>query len=269
MGLKNLGRCLRRGGAGGVHRRHRRPTLARVLLGWARRTPAACHGRPRRIMRGGVYPAPAPERGSVQASAGRSWPPPSTDELAAILFTSGSTGRAQGRGLHARHLRRPGRAAAAIVRHRAGRDRPAARFRSSACSPRRLGMTAIVPEMDPTRPGQVDPRRSSEAIEHFGVTNLFGSPALLHRVGRAYGAAHGIRLPTLRRVISAGAPVPAKVIDATVRHARRRRPDLHPLRSHRGLAGGHHRQRRDIGPRPARRTAEGAGRLRRAGRSRA
>jgi acyl-coenzyme A synthetase/AMP-(fatty) acid ligase len=73
-------------------------------------------------------------------------------------------------------------------------------------------MTAILPEMDPTRPAQVDPEKIIQAIHHFGVTNLFGSPALIQRVGR-YGAAHGIRLPTLRRVISAGAPVPAKAIE--------------------------------------------------------
>src|SRR5581483_7462259 len=47
---------------------------------------------------------------------------------------------------------------------------------------------------------------------HFGVTNLFGSPALIRRVG-AYGAAHAVRLPSLRRVISAGAPVPAAAIE--------------------------------------------------------
>jgi len=41
---------------------------------------------------------------------------------------------------------------------------------------------------------------------------MFGSPALLHRVG-AYGAKKGLRLPTLRRVISAGAPVQAAVIE--------------------------------------------------------
>ena len=75
-----------------------------------------------------------------------------------------------------------------------------------------LGMTAIIPEMDATRPGQVNPARIFEAIEAFGVTNLFGSPALLRRVGEA-GARRGVRLPTLRRVISAGAPVPASVLE--------------------------------------------------------
>ena len=51
-------------------------------------------------------------------------------------------------------------------------------------------MTAIVPDMDPTRPAQVDPEQIFEAIDDFGPTNLFGSPALLRRVGPA-GAARG------------------------------------------------------------------------------
>src|SRR5262249_23718103 len=42
-----------------------------------------------------------------------------------------------------------------------------------------LGMTAIVPDMDPTRPALADPAKLVETIEDFGVTNLFGSPALL------------------------------------------------------------------------------------------
>jgi acyl-CoA synthetase (AMP-forming)/AMP-acid ligase II len=79
-----------------------------------------------------------------------------------------------------------------------------------------LGMTAIIPDMDFTRPGRVDPRKIIEPIHDFGVTNLFGSPALIDRVGR-YGVEHDIKLPTLRRVISAGAPVPAKVLERFAR----------------------------------------------------
>jgi acyl-CoA synthetase (AMP-forming)/AMP-acid ligase II len=41
---------------------------------------------------------------------------------------------------------------------------------------------------------------------------MFGSPALINRVGR-YGEAQGIKLPSLKRAISAGAPVPAAVLE--------------------------------------------------------
>jgi acyl-coenzyme A synthetase/AMP-(fatty) acid ligase len=65
--------------------------------------------------------------------------------------------------------------------------------------------------MDPTRPAKVDPRKIVEAVVNHGVTNMFASPALLDRVGR-YGKTNGTKLPSLKRVISAGAPAtPANI----------------------------------------------------------
>lgn len=74
-----------------------------------------------------------------------------------------------------------------------------------------LGMTAVIPDMDPTKPALVNPRKIIEAIENHGITNMFASPALLNRVGK-FGKENKIKLPSLRRVISAGAPVtPANI----------------------------------------------------------
>ncbi|MCP4670065.1 MAG: AMP-binding protein, partial [Desulfobacula sp.] len=74
-----------------------------------------------------------------------------------------------------------------------------------------LGMTAVIPDMDPTKPALVNSEKIIEAIEDQGVTNMFASPALLNRVGK-YGKENSIKLPSLRRVISAGAPVtPANI----------------------------------------------------------
>ena len=69
-----------------------------------------------------------------------------------------------------------------------------------------LGMTTVVPRMDATRPASVVPSRVVGAANRFGATVMFGSPALLDTVSRAGGS-----MPTLRRVISAGAPVPRPV----------------------------------------------------------
>jgi acyl-CoA synthetase (AMP-forming)/AMP-acid ligase II len=74
-----------------------------------------------------------------------------------------------------------------------------------------LGMTAVVPDMDATRPARVNPAHIAGPIRKFGVTDMFGSPALLRRVADG-GLAPG-SLPSLRRVISAGAPVPADVLE--------------------------------------------------------
>ena len=79
-----------------------------------------------------------------------------------------------------------------------------------------MGMTAIVPRMDFTRPARVNPREVIEPIQRFGATNMFGSPALLNAVGR-YASRRidghvAEPMPTLKRVLSAGAPVSAEII---------------------------------------------------------
>jgi acyl-coenzyme A synthetase/AMP-(fatty) acid ligase len=69
-----------------------------------------------------------------------------------------------------------------------------------------LGITSVIPDMDPTKPALVDPKKIIDTITDQGITSMFASPALLNRVGK-YGKEKGIKLPSLKRVISAGAPV--------------------------------------------------------------
>ena len=73
------------------------------------------------------------------------------------------------------------------------------------------GISTVIPDMDPTKPAHVDPERIIRVVQQYGITNMFGSPSLLNRVSR-YGEANKIKLPTLKRVLSAGAPVPAKTV---------------------------------------------------------
>jgi acyl-CoA synthetase (AMP-forming)/AMP-acid ligase II len=74
-----------------------------------------------------------------------------------------------------------------------------------------MGVTTVIPDMDPTRPARVDPKNIIEHINDWKVTQAFGSPALWNVVGR-YCENHKIVLPTLKRVLSAGAPVPPHVL---------------------------------------------------------
>lgn len=75
-----------------------------------------------------------------------------------------------------------------------------------------MGVTTVIPDMDPTNPAQVDPLLILEAIRDQGVTQAFGSPAIWNRIGR-HCEATGEKLGSLKRVLSAGAPVPVHVLD--------------------------------------------------------
>ncbi|HDQ34838.1 MAG TPA: peptide synthase, partial [Chloroflexi bacterium] len=74
-----------------------------------------------------------------------------------------------------------------------------------------LGVTTVFPDMDPTKPAEMDPATLVEFIQTFGVTNSFGSPVIWQRVA-CYCLKHGITLPSIRRILMAGAPVPPALI---------------------------------------------------------
>ena len=186
--------------------------LGRVLFGWARgsirRKVWVGKGR----FAGGIgYPAlrALGEKQLAGKPGGAVAVDP--DDPAAILFTSGSTGIPKGVVYRHRHFVAQVDLLRAAFDIRPGEiDLPT--FPPFALFDPALGMTTVIPDMDPTRPALADPVRLIRTIEDFGISNLFGSPALVDTLSR-YGAVRGIKLPTMKRVISAGAPVPLPVIE--------------------------------------------------------
>jgi acyl-CoA synthetase (AMP-forming)/AMP-acid ligase II len=185
-----------------------RAQVARKILGWARESVELLVTAGPALGLGGINLEKLRKMGDT--GAGEMMHGVQPDDIAAILFTSGSTGPPKGVVYRHRHFN----AQVEMLRSAFGitpGEVSLPTFPPFALFDPALGMTTIVPDMDPTRPAQANPAKLVDAIEQFGVTNIFGSPALLDTLSR-YCVDQGIRLDSVTRVISAGAAVPVRTI---------------------------------------------------------
>lgn len=206
IGPRSLGVCLGEAEPEafvGVPRAH----AARVLLGWARDSLRTLVTVGRRLGWGGY------RLDALRDPAGPPHPiaEVSADDVAGIFFTSGSTGIPKG--VVYTHRIFAAQLELLVERFHFDEDEAAlATFPPFALFDAALGVTAVLPEMDASRPVRADPARLIEAIETHGTTRMFGSPALIDRLSR-HCQAHGLRLDPVRRVLSAGAPVRADIVE--------------------------------------------------------
>ncbi len=228
MGVKNIGKCLAEAEPEafiGIPKAH----LARWVIGWGKKSlkRLIAVGRGAEWCRflgrdvtvwdeSGFMHRAFPSCANGGEASLPSMAQTSADEAAAILFTSGSTGVPKGA------VYSHGNFAAQIEMLRSAfsiqpGEIDLCTFPLFALFAPALGMTAIVPRMDFTRPARIDPPEIANPIAQHGVANLFGSPALLNRMGRFYEDSD-IQWPSLRRVLSAGAPVSAEIIQRFAKH---------------------------------------------------
>jgi acyl-CoA synthetase (AMP-forming)/AMP-acid ligase II len=121
-----------------------------------------------------------------------------------IAFTSGNTGVPKGVIFTQRIFDAILASLGSLISPREG-DVDLSTFPPFALMGPAMGVPAVIPDMDATRPGQADPRKLVTAIFEQQCTNMFASPALIEKIGR-YCQEHQIKLSTLRCVFSAGAP---------------------------------------------------------------
>ena len=208
MGIKNLKACLGQAEPEafvGVPKAH----FARKLFGWAKRSVritvnagewkffcTASTGE----MRRDLTPRPPLRSGEGEQ-----------DKLAAILFTSGSTGIAKG----VEYTHAIFSAQIELLKATYGIEPGEIDFCTFplfALFGAALGMTCVVPEMDASRPADIDPAKVRAQLRRFGCTNLFASPAVLKRLANEPGA-DPADYASVRRVISAGAPATPAVLE--------------------------------------------------------
>ncbi len=132
------------------------------------------------------------------------------DDLAAIIFTTGSTGPPKG----VQYTHGIFHAQLELIRSYYGigpdeTDQPA--FPLFALFSTALGAKAVLPDMNPAKPAQVDPAKFISSITECGVTYSFGSPAIWNVVSQ-YCLDQKITLP-IRKILMAGAPVSGELIN--------------------------------------------------------
>jgi acyl-CoA synthetase (AMP-forming)/AMP-acid ligase II len=175
--------------------------------------PAAFRSVRRSFVVGPALPGCGPSLAALEAAGAAAAPETfaaGPDDLAAVLFTSGSTGPAKGA------LYTHGNFAAQVeLLQRSYRFKPGERdlaaFPLFSLFDAAFGMTSVIPALDPSRPGRCDPAKVVAALREQRCTTAFGSPAVWRRVA-PWCLARGIRLPELRRVLIAGASVPPDLV---------------------------------------------------------
>jgi acyl-CoA synthetase (AMP-forming)/AMP-acid ligase II/pimeloyl-ACP methyl ester carboxylesterase len=200
MGVRNLKTCIEEAEPEafiGIAKAH----AARVALGWAKATNRINVTVGKNYFFGGYTLDEVKRLGADTTYHSEDLAP---DAVQMIAFTSGNTGIPKGVIFTQRIFDAILTSLGGLISPRKG-DVDLSTFPPFALMGPAMGVPAVIPDMDATCPGKADPRKLVTAIYEQQCTNMFASPALIEKIGR-YCHEQQIKLPTLRRVFSAGAP---------------------------------------------------------------
>lgn len=141
---------------------------------------------------------------------------PAADCVAAVAFTSGSTGPSKG--VIYQHAQiQAQRDVLAQLYSITPDDRLVAAFAPFALYGPTLGITSIVPNMDVTKPSSLSAAALADAVKRIQATLVFASPAALVNIVATRQALNGSQVAACANVrlgLSAGAPVRAALLNA-------------------------------------------------------
>ncbi len=136
------------------------------------------------------------------------------DDEAFIAFTSGGTGVPKGV-VYLHHMMNATVTSLRDDMQMTAGEVHLAAFYAFALFMPSVGVTTIIPDMDPRKTAEVNPAYLVEAIETYGVTNSMGSPIIWAKMAD-YCLTRGIKLPSIKHVFMFGAEVSPEVISRFV-----------------------------------------------------
>lgn len=181
--------------------------LARILM------PKAFQSIKIAILTDGIFMPKAKHIYSISPESAAAFPVAKTasTDMAAIVFTTGSTGAPKG--VVYFHEQMEGQVRLIQKQFQISEndvDFPI--FPLFALFSASWGIEAVIPDLDPTKPAQADPALLARQIRDRGVTFSIGSPAVWDKLGD-WCRQNQIRLDSLKQILMVGAPVRPYVLE--------------------------------------------------------